>query len=287
MIGRAAYSRGGRARRRPSRPGASPGRPRGSRRRASSPTTSPTATYPASHKASGGSMASPLPPHSGSRTSERPKLSASTLPSAPRASPAATISAIASKEDRIRFIAKPLIRLSACAMLRIDRGSTASVTRAEPRSRRASSSIDAAIAESRAALTYLTTRKSLPEQAEQPGHDRAGRSSAGARCAAPRPSWRLTGSVPSSRAPSRIRPSRGRSANTAGRRGTSRPSWPPRCPRRRSARSNRGCGPSARSPACAVGRLRHDLTPPKARLVGASSPARSPGRQGWAMPTFH
>ena len=98
-------------------------------------------------------MVNPLPPLSGRRTSESPKLIASTRPIHLRPCATARIRAIARKDDRIRFIAKPISRLSVWAALRIDRGNTASVSRAEPRRCRASKSIHAAINERRPALT--------------------------------------------------------------------------------------------------------------------------------------
>ena len=97
-----------------------------------------------------------------------PRPIASILPSPRRVRPAAAIRAIASIEVRIRFIAKPFSTDSACAMLRIDNGSTASITDAEPRTLRASMSMDAAIPESRAALAYLTTRKSRSTRRYRP-----------------------------------------------------------------------------------------------------------------------
>ena len=80
-------------------------------------------------------MTSPLPPQSGSRTIDRPNPIAANVPRPRRARPAVATRATAIREVRIRFIAKPIMRLSACPMLRIDRGRTASVARrraAEP-----------------------------------------------------------------------------------------------------------------------------------------------------------
>jgi hypothetical protein len=123
---------------------------------------------PASHNASGGEMASPLPPQSGSSTSARAKLTAIRDPPRWPPRPAATINAIAIQVDTIKFIAKPIMRLSDWPTLRIDKGSTASVNRVQPRSLRARSNIEAADVDSNTTLKYRPVRKSLATYRDRP-----------------------------------------------------------------------------------------------------------------------
>src|SRR5262249_5817633 len=94
-----------------------------------------------------------------------------------------------------RFIAKLFSTDSACAKLRIDNGSMASVTDAEPRILRASISMDAAIAESRTALAYLTTRKSRLTRRYRPAMTSRGITGLCSLCCC-QAQWRLNGSVP-------------------------------------------------------------------------------------------
>ncbi len=106
-------------------------------------------------------MTRPLPPHSGRSTRNKPNLRANRHPGRRPARLASEISSTEIQTVRIRFSEKLISRFSACPRLRIDRGSTASVTLVYPRSLRASKSIETAAADSSPTLKYIPTRKSL------------------------------------------------------------------------------------------------------------------------------
>ena len=112
----------------------------------------------------------------------------------------------ASSDVRIRFVANPIIRHSACARLRIDSGSTASVTSGRPADPPRQDQHRRRHRREQGDIGVACRRGSRDGRTGQARPGTAGRSSAGARGAATRPSRGSPARRPSARASCRTRP---------------------------------------------------------------------------------
>ncbi len=105
-------------------------------------------------------MIRPLPPHNGKSSNKSPNFNVACTPSREFEADANLIRSHEIHAVKTRFIAKPIIRVSACPMFNMDNGMATSNTLQRPLKRRTKTIIEAAMAESSPALVYCATRKS-------------------------------------------------------------------------------------------------------------------------------